>query len=683
MKLLKTISDRIQENVIPPKLLLGISLFGLLVVSILVILEYQDRQKDLLRLLENQSHMFISTLSSSAQNAYNAAQQFESEMNSRILSSLSILERLDRQTRLTRAEISEIVKIAHVDEIHIYGTDGATVLRVSSHETVGPSIPRGVLKPRMKAYSEMQVFSLDDYPRPGEERMVFLVPRAKGGVLAALMTRERIGALRNLLGFGYFLKRFRASENVEYIVLQNTETIVAGSFSGYTLSSFSVDSLLGESLARDTIRTRILDYDGHSIYEAVSRFSVLNVPAGVLRLGLSMKEYQQLATSARDRLYVLAAVLFVIGLVFVNFMISYKHRYLLRRDLAHLREYTNFILDNLQSGVVTIDQEGNILTANRQALSLLDKRIDRLYRHSYSVLPGQFHSAVKGCLNADQTLSSNDRTLIQWKNRSISLRTNSLWDSDARKTCILLLDDVTQQVRFEEQVRKNERLTAMQNLASAVAHEIRNPLNSIRLIIDFIKKNIRRVEGAGAFDQKLESVQKEITRISAIVEQYLRFGRMPELNMTPVKFPELLRDTASLVEVQLEGRRISLVMDIQDHPAAMGDRDQIKQVLINVIRNAEEATTSGGSIRITGSLALSFYEVRIADTGKGIHREDLSSIFDLNFTTKTGGSGLGLVIAKQIMTAHHGSIEVESEEGKGTSVLLRFPLGQEDHQHTT
>lgn len=666
-----------------PRLLLAITLFGLIVVGLLVILEYQSRQKDLLQLLGNQSKLFIRTLSSSAQNAFSAAQEFENAMNSRIISTLDVLERLDRLSPLTKKEALEMLQIADVDEIHIYDADGTPIIRVSSLENVSKPIPKTILQPRIKTFSEKHIFTVEDFPQPGEERIVYLVPQRRGGAIVALMTRARIETIRRILGFGYFLKRFQASENVEYVVLQNSETIVAGSFGDYSLSSFSTDTLLGQTLAEDTIRTRVIEYNGQPVYEAVSRFSLFGEPIGVLRLGLSMEEYQQLAEDAQHRLYVFAAVLFVFGLVFVNFMLSYRHRLLLRKDLARLKEYTNTVLDNLQSGVISIDHEGNVQTANKQALSLLGKHMDTLYRQPYSVLPAVFHSAIRDCFVADHSQHKDDRKLVQWRDRDINLRMNILVDREKRKTRILLLEDVTDEVRFEEQLRRNEKLTAMQNIASAVAHEIRNPLNSIRLNIDFIKKKTKSLKATESMDHKLVSVQNEITRISTIVEQYLSFGRLPELTMASVVFPELVRETTSLFEVALKEKNISITTDIQTHPAVLGDSNQIKQVFINLIRNAQEAISSEGSIRITGIVSEPFYEIRITDTGKGITEKDLGSLFELGFTTRKGGTGIGLTIVKQIITAHQGNIKVESEAGKGTTVFLQIPLKRDAGQKAT
>ena len=422
--------------------------------------------------------------------------------------------------------------------------------------------------------------------------------------------------------------------------------------------------------------TRVLHYDEQRVYEAISPFHLVDEPVGVLRLGLSLEEYQRLSVDVKNRLYILTAILTVIGFVFANFMISYRHRQLLRRDLNRLHDYTETILDNLQSGVLSLDDEGRIQKANKQALSLLNKDFDSVHQKPLTILPTSFQDAVTNCLQDDRAKVSIqvERLNVKGQERIINIHANLFKDDDGNKTCVLLLDDVTEQRRFEEQVRRNEKLTVLQNLASAVAHEIRNPLNSIRLIIDLLRKKNMPAEDAGAYYRNLVVVGKEISRISAIVEQYLRFGRMPELHMTSIQFPILMEGIIPLFESRLREKNISLHLELQKHPAVKGDVDQLMQVFINLIQNAEEAIETDGEIRIMGTVTDSLYEIRIIDNGKGIPEKDIGAIFDLNFSTKKQGSGIGLAVVQQIIDAHNGHIEVESKDSEGSTFLLGFPL---------
>jgi PAS domain S-box-containing protein len=668
--------NKIADIIIPSKAILVMAVIGLLIVGVSVFLEYQDRRKDLLKLLENQSALFIRTLSSSARNTIIAADRFENELNNRIIASLHLVEQLDRQSKLTRVDLVRLLKSIQVDELHIYNSEYSVLCMAAGDDRTLKPIPKDVLKSRFENESGSESPISIEFPGRPEKLNAFLVPRKRGGVIVALVADDRFSSLRSMLGFGYFLKRFQTAENVEYVVLQNSQTIIAGSFKNYKLSSFASDSLLHQAMADNEMKTRIIKYDDHPIYEAISRFEMYDMSIGVLRLGLSMHEYEQLAEAARTRLYIFAAVIVVIGIIFVNFAAINRHRHLLRKDLNRLQDHTNTILNNLQSGVLSIDQDGIIQSANKQALSLLEYDISDLYRKPFDVLSEEIWNAITECMQTDGTnnTDSRDRILIHWKNRTIHLRSRIITDDATHRTYIILLDDITGQKLLEEQIRQNEKLSAMQKIALSVAHEIRNPLTAINLIIDLLRKQSNSMVQVDSSDLNLETVQKEIKRISVIVEKYLRYGKLPELKIGVIQFPLLFLDIKSMYEAQLDRKMILLVMDIKNHPPIKGDADQLKQVFINLLNNAEEAIGEKGRIEILGSMSGEVYEIEIRDSGKGIPQKHIESIFDFNFTTKQSGRGIGLAVVRQILNAHHATIDVESSEGKGATFILRFPI---------
>ncbi len=276
--------------------------------------------------------------------------------------------------------------------------------------------------------------------------------------------------------------------------------------------------------------------------------------------------------------------------------------------------------------------------------------------------------------DTDEKLHSKHEHTASGRNIYIALRTSIIKDEDDNKTCVLLIDDVTDQTQLEEQVRRNQRLTAMRNLASAVAHEIINPLNAIKLIVDLIKKKNKSIKGAGIYDQHLNTVQNEIQRISTIVDQYLRFARPPEIKLTTVNFPDLLDEIAALYGSPLKEKNILFKVNIESHKPIMGDVDQLKQVFINLVKNAEESIEPPGEISISGKDRGTCYEIHISDTGKGIAEKDIHSIFDFHFTTEKNSSGIGLSVVQQIMDAHRAKINVQSVVGKGTTFILQFPF---------
>ncbi len=231
----------------------------------------------------------------------------------------------------------------------------------------------------------------------------------------------------------------------------------------------------------------------------------------------------------------------------------------------------------------------------------------------------------------------------------------------------------------QQELLRAERLAAVGRVSAQVAHEIRNPLSSIGLNVEMLQDQLgevtfRTVDEAKEARHLLSSVMREVDRLTEITEDYLRLARLP----TPVKREEdlkkLLEEVLGFTKEELERAGITLVtsLDVDALPLS-ADEGQLRQVFLNLIRNAREAMAAGGTLTVSASATATQLEVRISDTGAGIDPEIREKLFEPFFTTKQGGTGLGLPLSRQIVEAHGGRIEVESEPGHGTTFILRFP----------
>jgi len=661
-------------RIIPPNFLLPLAISGIVIIAVITFFEYRSRQQDYIKLLENQATLFVRTLANTARDAFTAADELEEESSRRVISGLKLIEQLDQSQSLSSEKLYEVMEIAQLDGIHIYNISGRLIQRASTGQY--GIIPKNILESVINGKFPEIIFSFNDTLNTETERLAAVIPRKKGGVIAGIISAERIQSFRNLFGFGHFLRRFQTGESVEYIVLENPITIVAGIFNGYAISPFAEDSFLEETLIEDNIKTRILNYGHRSIFEAVAPFSFSGDPYGVLRLGLSMREYEVLNARVKQRMIIFGGVFIILGLLFLNFALTYRHRQLLRKDLASLQEYTNIMLENLGSGVISIDKSGIIRVVNKYALIILKREYPELFNKPYSVLPEIFHRPVKESLEqnkeTDQPLKHS--LLLEGITKWISVKTTLLETNGEPETCILVIDDVTEQILLEEQIRRNEKLTAMRKLASFVAHEIRNPLNSINLITDLIRKKYKPSEDIENYNDYIKTVQNEILRISNIVEEFIRFARPPKIKMANIDFPGFFSELETFFHARMEQKGIQFKIDIQNHPEYSGDNEQFKQIFMNLIENAIDAITPPGEITITGKTMGDKYGILVKDTGAGVPEEDLVHIFDLYFTTKERGSGIGLAVVQQIVAQHKGTIEVKSTANQGTTFRLQFPF---------
>ncbi|MFC1490313.1 PAS domain-containing sensor histidine kinase [Candidatus Latescibacterota bacterium] len=664
-------------RVISPKLLLPLTILCIFVVSTSVILEFKAQQKDHLSLLQRQATIVHNILSRTMNNAIMSAEQIENKINGQILANIRTFENPERSERISQRRLDELREISDYEALLLYDNLGNLRLRSLKDNSSRNSIPPQLIQYRLRAASADTILTLDDFQDITNEKQAAFVRRNNGGLLVAVISNEDIRSLKSTLGIGYILKNVQAEENVKYILIQNELTIVAGSFDGYDISRYSSDPYLQEVFNEKTDRWRIIQYNDNSVFETTSPFYLSGHPFLVLRLGLSMDEYEKLKANMRKRLYLFGAVLIFVGLIIINFLISYRHRQLLQDDLELLRHNTNAILENLVTGVVSIDQNGKIQSLNKKALSILNLDYKKVIHKHYSVLPALLKDKISDSLGANPSTPSVTRHWIKVSEESkrlFSLLTHFTEDENNNKICVMLINDITDQTQLEEQRKRNQRLIAMQNLASTVAHEIKNPLNSIQLIVDLIRKKFKPDKDEESFTKNMATVRKEIKRISEIVEQYLRYTRPPKLSLTKVDFTKLINEVTLLFESEMKEKKIAFSSKMEPHQPIRGDRDQLKQVFINVIKNSLEAVDSGGEISVRGEISGAFYEIRVRDSGNGIFQDDINSIFDFHFTTKKDGSGIGLSVVQRIITAHNGSINVESIEGHGTTFIMQFPL---------
>ena len=231
----------------------------------------------------------------------------------------------------------------------------------------------------------------------------------------------------------------------------------------------------------------------------------------------------------------------------------------------------------------------------------------------------------------------------------------------------------------EAALRRRDRLSAMGELASTVAHEVRNPLNAIamsgqRLRREFLGGAVAVAESDRAeLEQLLGVLEGETRRINDIVQQFLAFARPPKLAPRETDLAALVGAAAEAMRPIASNRTVSLEVDVAGAGQALVDPDQLRTALDNLAGNAIDATPAGGRVRIAARSDSKEHAIDVSDTGAGIAPEDLPRIFDLYFTTKPEGTGIGLAVTQQIISAHGGTIEVDSSAGAGTRMTIRLP----------
>jgi signal transduction histidine kinase len=243
-----------------------------------------------------------------------------------------------------------------------------------------------------------------------------------------------------------------------------------------------------------------------------------------------------------------------------------------------------------------------------------------------------------------------------------------LGGDSARAGQLVIVRDLDPVQRLESVVDSSERLARLGGLFSGVAHQIRNPLNAITLELELLSQDARE---ARPVEDRVHAVREEMSRIDLVIEALMRFMRPGQLKIERVAVNDLMREVANGVNDPLIEVRCDL-----DPAAALvkADRAVLMEALRNIVQNAIDAMPKGGALTMASALVDGFVELSISDTGQGIAPEHLDNIFQLYFTTKEDGNGVGLPLALRAVDLHGGTLDVESKVNEGTSVRIRLPL---------
>lgn len=352
--------------------------------------------------------------------------------------------------------------------------------------------------------------------------------------------------------------------------------------------------------------------------------------------------------------------------------------------LAQERGFLETIFQTIQEGVLVIDNEGRLLYANRAAEKLAG--FDFARTKGRSILRFLREWDWEHLLDMPVTTSGWARMVTREievsypEHRFISVYAVPL-DEDGlvERGVLVILRDVTRDRKQEASALESERSNAVKLLAAGVAHEIGNPLNALNIHLQLLARELRDLpDGTREPLAELVGVARtEVERLDTIITQFLRAIRPTKPVLVPEQPAEVLQETLKLLKTEFENRRIGVSVDITDPvPTVHLDRSQIKQVFFNLIKNALEAMPDGGSLKVVFGVGDAYVDISFIDTGKGIAPEELGRVFEPYHTTKTKGSGLGLMIVQRIIEEHGGEIELASKPGEGTCFKIRLPRSE-------
>jgi len=537
------------------------------------------------------------------------------------------------------------------------------------------------------------------------EKGIALIRSFEAGTRTGMMGRMRSGfKLQRLL-----TETAQLPDIVHLLVVDTNGVILAHSDLSQIGEKYGNDLDLEKISGTSSEQWRFKSYpDGKNIFEVFRRFSPSGGPMGkqhgrilfdcdvaqqanriqgspllpkIIFVGLDMETIEAAQNADARHTVVMGIILLLIGFAGIIFLFLTHSYRTARASLSRVKAFSDNLVENVPIGLIAIDDNQNIVSFNNVAEAVLGISIQKaIQKKAKEILPIELLNQIdnpdikKGVVEEEIDCLAQD-------GRSIPLQVSATLLHDEDQTFlghVLLFKDLSEVQALRREIARNQRLASIGRLAAGVAHEIRNPLSSIKGFATYFKERYRENKD----DQQTANIMiQEVERLNRVVGQLLEFAKPITISKRATSVDAVIKDSVQLIERQSTEKNIkiettfsSVVKKIQV------DRDRINQVLLNLYLNGIESMQDRGTLNVALSMnkERKWVIIKVTDNGTGIRKEDIAHIFDPYFTTKPSGTGLGLAIVHNIIDAHDGKMEVESSQGKGTTVTLFLPISNRD-----
>ena len=392
--------------------------------------------------------------------------------------------------------------------------------------------------------------------------------------------------------------------------------------------------------------------------------------AKVIYLGLHTREFDEAREVDIKHAFLLGGILFLAGSAGLYVLFLYQEMRVTRRTLTNMELYTENVIESMPAGLITLDTEGRVVSCNSRAEEITGK--------PFSSLRGKVLSdEIPSCPMidpGDEAMLDRPFTCVHEDGGRVPVKvsTSVLHNGKGEVSgMVLILRDMREIIDIEQELEQSRRLSALGRMAAGIAHEIRNPLGTLR---GFAQLFVRKFSDQPAEQEYARMMVEEVDRLNRTISALLQFSRPREPEVEPTSLNTLLARTMKFMADDFRAKGVEIRPEF---PAAEtvieADADLLQQVVLNLLHNALDASQPGGRVTLGGAADHDGVRLWIDDEGHGMTPEDKARMFDPFFSTKKTGTGLGLAVVHQIVRQHHGRIEVDSAPERGTRVEIIFP----------
>jgi signal transduction histidine kinase len=632
--------------------------------------DYKKSIKRIEKLMEEEADVLMTLTANAAANSINSMNHIQKGSRQHLL---NLAEKIYSDFKILDLQhIKNLSQSYDVDRIFILDSNGKLVLSNSEDRLNAEHFEqnrRDLFEPIINGDVDTLFLGVRYSRNDDKIRVALARSLPKGGAVVVAMDAGEMDELRKQTGLGALLKSFTLNnEEILYSMYLDSNDILVAVGRLPELPEWTQDSAWIECLHYP--EKNILKYSEDYNTLEVNRSLVLKDQwKGLLKIGLDLRLHNE--TKAQIKISSLMSFVFVLLSITSLFlvMVFRKQTILLGAETKSLRDYATAILNAVDDQILIADDSTKLQSYN-QAAAIKFNLTEAALGQDLKAL--QIPEAL---LFSEEKLSE---VYLKPQTQSYLVSRKDL-RSNAKTISIYILKDITELNHARDMVTQNQQLKALGELASGVAHEVRNPLNSISTIIQQLAMDFKPAENPDEYRMLTSLVLSEVKRMNQTISNFLKFSRPESINASFFNLNEFISEIVLQFKVGCTQKEIGLKIKVDPEIKVEWDHNQMKQVFVNLMENSIRAIGAKGEIQIIAERIIkqttlqNLVRIIVQDTGKGMSPEVLLKARDLYFTTEASGSGIGLSVVQKIISAHLGEFRIESEPNQGTSIILDLP----------
>ena len=622
----------------------------LTLLGIFLIFSIINSQRTMLAFFKDEARSFLALIALAQENSIFAEAELEDKITDNLISIIHYLNEIG----LKKNELDKIRQNFNLSSILIYN----------------PSRKNIVIKSGNPYEIDYKGFNSEDkikyyYFTVLNEKFIRFIYKNGRFIYQIELSAEEIKKFSQEYGIGKILNQMATNPIINYVVLQDLQGIIFATPNVKTMPRLQSDSNLLMVFQNGDEVSRIINFNNKKVLEIVTPFIVEKEIIGLLRIGMNLDNYYQYLNNTYIQLGMLFIILLGAGIAI--FAIFIKHQ-----DYQMREQFFSHILGAIDEGVLLVDEMGMIKGVNKmfgkitgmQEIALLNTEYDKVFNSDpFSI---KIVQEIKSFVEEEKELFQ----------KIVRYTTYPLYDNKKFVGTISVLHNVTEIRRQEKEQKEKERLSFLGNLVANFAHEIKNPLNGLAIAAQRLHREFPLQNEQ--YSQLISAIIKEIDSMTRILNDFLSLVRPQIKESQEFDLSQLIEEMGILIKEQAKQKNIKFNMDIEKGGVIKGNMEDLRRALMNLLLNAMEAVSSVSSLDSEIGISLKKERdsiiIKVYDNGPGIPAPALKKIFEPYFTTKKGGTGLGLFIAHKIINEHNGVIDVQSSKEKGTVFTIILPL---------